>query len=83
MTALQLYKFIKEHNVEYYWYDNDVILFVDCCNIAEFNKLLPTGIYEDSGLKCAMKEGYFCFEMKHICEYCDIAEMTDIFEPNK
>jgi len=27
---------------------------------------------DEEGISCTMKEGYFCFMMKDICEYFDI-----------
>lgn len=78
MKELDLYKFIQEHGVEYHWHDNDVIMFVNIWNIEEFNKMLPLNIYDDNGIECIMKQGYFCFKMDLICNYCDI-EMERIF----
>ena len=81
MKAIELYKFITEHNIEYHWHEDDVLMFVDCYNIKEFNDLLPGTIFDDSGINCKMKDGYFCFKMEQICSYCDI-EMFDVF-PNE
>jgi hypothetical protein len=81
MKALDLYKFIQNNNIEYRWYDKDVIMFVNCSAIEEFNKLLGPHILDDNGIECRMKDGYFCFMMANICEYSDI-ELIDIF-PNK
>jgi hypothetical protein len=56
-------------------------MFVNIFTIEEFAKLLPSGIFDDSGIECIMKDGYFCFYMEQICNYCDI-ELIDIF-PDK
>lgn len=79
MKTLELYKFIEEHNIEYHWHDDDVIMFVNCRDIEEFNKLLPNTIYDDDGIESIMKDGYFCFWMRQICEYCDI-EIEPVFD---
>lgn len=81
MTELALYKFIKENNVEYHWIDNntDVIIFVYIWNVEEFNKLLPDLLFDEEGIECNMKDRYFAFRMKDICEYCDI-DMKAVFD---
>jgi hypothetical protein len=81
MKTIDLYKFITEHNIEYHWHGNDVILMPDFDQAKEFNKLLPLSIFDDSGIECIMKYGYLCIYMERICSYCDI-ELIDIF-PNK
>ena len=85
MTELNLYKFITETNCEYHNYDNngtpDIILFVNMHFIERFNKLLGSGILDEGGIECVMKDGYICFRMKDICEYFDI-EMKNVFLDN-
>lgn len=78
MKELDLYKFIQSHNVEYHWLENDVMMFVNVWNIEEFLKMLPNGIFDDSGVECIAKQGYFVFMMQTICSYCDI-ELDRIF----
>jgi len=77
MTELELYKFIKDNNIEYHYHvkandEKEIVVFVDINDIKEFNKLLRSSIFEDEGLDCVMKDGYFCFEMVNICEHFDI-----------
>jgi len=88
MTAIDLYKFYKNHSLEYHWnhnnlsesgYDNDVILFVDIWCVEEFMKLLKSSKMTDTGFVCRMKDRYFCFWMAEICEYFDI-DLTNVFE---
>jgi hypothetical protein len=43
--------------------------------------MLGVSILDEEGIKCTMKEKYFCFWMKDICEYFDI-KLDEIF-PNK
>ena len=80
MKAIDLYKFIEENSIEYHWHDGDVILMPSIYDIQEFNKLLSGSIYDDSGVECTMKDGYFCFYMQNICDYFEI-EIKDIFKP--
>jgi len=81
MTELELYKFIKENDIEYHYYSDNcsftqsrkrIIMFVDIFYISEFVELLGKHVMEDEGIKCTMKYRYFCFEMVEICEYFDI-----------
>jgi hypothetical protein len=83
MTELQLYKFITENNLEWHWGLNekkrDVVLFVNIRDIQEWYALFPNqGIFDDDGIACVMKDGYFCFWMEDICAYYGI-EIKDIF----
>lgn len=83
MTAIELYKFVKENEIEWHWRDNngelDVILFPSIYHIEEFNKILAPSHFDDGGIKCRMMHGYFCFWMRNICEYYGI-KMEDVFE---
>jgi hypothetical protein len=81
MTSLELYKFVDDNQIEYHWHDEDVIAFVTVWDIEDFNKMLGVSILDEEGIKCTMKEKYFCFWMKDICEYFDI-KLDEIF-PNK
>ena len=78
MTELKLYKFITENNIEYHWYDNEIYMFVNIYLIEEFNKLFTSDIFDDGGIPCTMKNGYFGFKMIDICEYYNI-EPENIF----
>ena len=82
MTALKLYKFIKNNNIEYHWIDNDtdVVMFVGLSDLDEFYRLLmPSLIFEDEGIQCNMKDRYFCFKMDDICSHFDI-DINEIFD---
>lgn len=78
MKALDLYKFIIDYDIEYHWHDDDVIMFVNNRDIPFFHTILPASIFDDSGIDCVMKDGYFCFMMKDLCEWSGI-ELTEIF----
>ena len=85
MTELQLYKFITDNNLEWNAYQDyvedieKVLLFVPFWLVDEFSKLLGASIFDDEGLECVMKDGYFCFHMIHICEYFGI-EIENVFK---
>jgi len=81
MSELELYKFITERELEYHWTGekDDVILFIEVYNLERWNKLLGTPITDENGIECVMKDGYFCFYMKNICEFFDI-ELNKVFE---
>lgn len=79
MTELQLYKFIKEHDIEYHKFGDDIVLFVNYYLLEEFSKLLGTSILDEEGIKCTMKEKYICFDMKYICDYHGI-DMENVFD---
>ena len=83
MKALDLYKFIKDNNVEWHRQDNDgtpdVLMFPTINEVGEFNKLLSKSHFDDSGIECRMKDNYFCFWMNDICEYYGI-ELKEVFD---
>jgi len=78
MKAIDLYKFKYENDIECHFIDNDVIMFVNYDQIEEFRKILDTVIFDDEGINCIMKDGYFCFMMREICDYYDI-DIQEIF----
>ncbi len=86
MTAIEIYRFISENELEwsYNFRDNkpDVILFVEIYNLEGFHKVLPRCIFDDSGLECYMKDGYFCFWMEDILAYSGI-ELEEVFQKDK
>lgn len=82
MEALDLYKFVHNNEIEYHWHDDDVILMINYYLLDDWNKLLGTGITDEDGISCVMKDGYFCFMMQDICDYFGI-EILSIFEKNK
>ena len=73
MTELELYKFINDNNIEWHRQDNDgtpdVIFFPYYHQIEDFRKILSVSSFDDAGIECRMKDGYFAFWMKDICEY--------------
>lgn len=78
MKAIDLNKFFRENDCEYRWDGEDVILFVDLWCIKQFNSLLPSNFFDDEGVKCTMKKGYFAFSMEKFANYFDF-ELKDVF----
>jgi len=79
MTAIELYKFVHDNELEYHWYDDDVLLFVPNDLLDKWNYLLGYNIKAEDGIKCIMKDGYFCFDMQYINDYFGI-DSTEIFK---
>lgn len=82
MKIIDFYKFIRNNDIEYHWYDykkKDVMFFVPCYLMKEFNDLLPASIFDDEGLSCVMKDGYLCFDASSIFDYFDW-DLKDVFE---
>lgn len=71
-----------KNNIEYHWHNDDVILMVNNHLLNDWNKLLGIHILDEDGLPCVMKDGYFCFEMKEICDFFEI-EMKEVFDEDK
>lgn len=46
--------------------------------VADFNELLSPSHFDNEGIDCTMKDGYFCFWMEDICAYYGI-ELEEIF----
>lgn len=74
MTELELYKFIHENEIEWHREQNDgesdIIIFPSIFQIEEFNKLVSDTF--EQGIECVMRDGYFAFWMRDICEYYGI-----------
>lgn len=86
MDKLQLYKFLTEYNIEYRGALNcgeeDILIFVNISDIEDFYNLFSSSIFDDDGLSCTMKDGYFVFWMNDICEYYGI-EVDEVFQTIK
>ncbi len=81
MTELELYKFINENDIEWHRENNndeiDVIIMPNFYHISDFCKLVKS-LLDDDVIDCKMKDGYFCFWMKYICDFYGI-EMDNVF----
>lgn len=82
MTSLDLYKFIIDHGIEWKYQDNegeeDVMILISNNYLNVFHKILTPSIFDD-GIECIMKDGYFAFWMKDICDYYGI-DLIEVFE---
>lgn len=74
MTELELYKFVKDNNIEWHRSNNagdlDIIMFVELYNLKEFSKLIKSML--DEPVDCKMRDGYLCFWMNDMCGYYGI-----------
>lgn len=82
MTSVALYKFINENSVEWKWAEKDskqdVLIFPSIYVIEDFYKLQSPTVFDEAGIKCYMKGGYFAIWMNDVCEYYGI-EMNEVF----
>jgi len=85
MTALELYRFIQDNNVEWHYEDNngsiDVIIFPYNSSMEAFMKLTQ-GYDPDGGIECRLKDGYFAVWMDEICYYFGIG-LEEVFDKDK
>jgi len=80
MTALDLYKYIKNNKIEWHWIEQktDVIIFPAFHEVEDFLKLLNTSDFDDDGILCNIKDGYFAIEIGYIMEHHNI-ELSEVF----
>ena len=84
MKAIDFYKFINGNNIEFHWHENpetkenDVIFFPYYFQIDDLKKLLTASDFDDEGINCVMKDGYFAFWASDILDAHGI-ELTEIF----
>lgn len=82
MSELELYRFIKDNDIEWSRQGNDgtpdVLIFPYTFQVHDFYKLLKGSI--DEGIRCTLMDGYFAFWMKDICEAHDI-DIDKVFDP--
>ena len=84
MKVIDFYKFIYENKIEYHWHTNDtskerdVIFFISYSQIDDFANLLTSFDFDDEGIICYMKDGYFAFWAFDILESHGI-ELNEIF----
>lgn len=72
--------------IEWHYFEHngieDVLIYPSIHQVCMFNRLFSHDVYDDNGIKCIMRDGYFCFWMNTICEYYDI-ELSEIFPKEK
>lgn len=73
MTALELYKYITDNNIEWYRHDNDgvddVMIFPYFCQLDDFRKIAGPCLFDEDGVPCVLKDGYLAIWMKDICDF--------------
>ena len=88
MKAVDLYRFIVEHDIEWHYYNaddvcgdrKDVVLFINFGDLSDFTNLLSETIFDDGRISCVLKNGYVAIDnLSNICEHYDI-ELTDVFK---
>lgn len=85
MTELELYKFIKENNIEWRWEINreggreqdDVILLPYIFQFEDFMKLVGDA-YDEYPLEVKARKDYVAIWMNHICDDFGI-EIENVF----
>lgn len=86
MTAIELYKYIQENNIEWHYRDNDgnedVIIFSYTFQLEDFIKLLSGNCFDDGGIEISLMNGYVAIWMQDICEYYGI-ELKEVFDKEK
>jgi hypothetical protein len=80
MTTAKFQNFIQGHFIEYHWNHDksDVYICLDFDKVQTFYELLSKCIFDDEGVECQMKNGYFVFSMTDICEYYGL-NINEIF----
>jgi hypothetical protein len=80
--AIEFYKYIKENNVEWHWFDNngvqDVIILPYTFQLEDFIELLSETDFDDEGVKCVLKSGYVAIRLGELFENKGI-ELSDVF----
>lgn len=80
MTELQFYRFITENNIEWHRNNDDSIyVFIEFHNLNEFHTFLCSGIFDEEGIVCNIKDGYIAIDIVPILEYYDI-EVENVFK---
>lgn len=82
MTELELYKFIKENNIEWHRADNegtsDIIIFIYIFQLEGFYKIIKGYMDDDGGLAVRLLNGYVAVWMNDLCEHFDV-DMNNVF----
>jgi hypothetical protein len=73
MTELQIYKFVHENELEWHWYGDDVVLFIDFELISNFAKMVKNYILcHDSEYNATLKEDCIAVCMSDVFDYYGI-----------
>lgn len=84
--AIEFYKYIKENNIEWHWFDNngvqDVIILPYTFQLEDFIELLSETDFDDEGVKCVLKSGYVAIRLGELFENKGI-ELSEVFPENE
>jgi hypothetical protein len=87
MTALELYQYIQENNIDWaYRYNpeskqDDVMVWINPCEIEFFVEMFA-GNTPEYGFEMTFINGNFAFFMSDICDYYEI-DMKQVFKQNQ
>ena len=82
---LDFYRFLQACSIEYHWGENpetherDVIFFVLFNDIRGMYTALSPADFDDDGIRCRMKDGYFAFWGSSVCNKLGV-ELVEMFE---
>lgn len=78
MTELDLYKFIKNNNIERHKYEWNIIWFIDFWLLEEFCKMVWPLEFDEWWYEAHLKEDYIALSFNTMCENHWI-EMDNVF----
>lgn len=69
MTAIELYKFIKEKAEQCSWFENELYLWIRADDLQEFSELIDRCSADDGGLDCKLQQdGTVFMVINDLCE---------------
>jgi len=72
MTALKLYKFIKDNECEISWNSKELILWISFLNLREFTELIGYDYLSEGGIKVNLGEWEIALDIVDLCEFFEI-----------
>lgn len=70
MNELDLYKFCQ--NKEMQWHAEQLLIYIDFCDLKEFAELIGGKRLDDGGIEVTMLSYYIGLDLVQICEYWGI-----------
>jgi len=64
--------FIKEYNIEYNEYKDELLLFIEYSVLDEFTNIVWEGFFDEEWYEVTIKFWYIVVDIIPICEYLDI-----------
>lgn len=72
MTELQLYKFIKDNDIEYRWESEEILFWVPFYLLGDLTDLIGSSYLSEGGIQVRLQEGYIAMAGYDMCEYFGI-----------